>query len=50
MQIKIMSYILIDQFQRVVYETTLKHNSLLKIIHINFKLVVQEYERMCAFL
>ena len=38
---------LIDQFQRVFYETTVKPNSLLKIIHIHFKLVVQKYERGC---
>ena len=39
---------LIEQFQKVFHETTVNHNSLQKIIHINFKLVVQKYERECV--
>ena len=48
LQIKNMSYMLIEQFQKVFHETTVKHNSLQKIIQINFKLVVGEYERECV--
>ena len=40
-----MSYKL--NFQRLFYGTIVKYNSLLKIIHINFKLV-QKYERGCV--
>ena len=39
---------LFDYFKRVSYETTIKHNSLLKIIYINFKLMVQSTtENVC---
>ena len=38
---------LIESLLRVFYETTIKHNSLLKIIRINFKLVVQKHKRGC---
>ena len=51
LQIKSMSYMLIDQLQqRVFYESKVKHNSLLKIIHISCKLVSMKVrERMLAF-
>ena len=39
---------LFDYFKRVSYETTIKHNSLLKIIYINFKLMVRKYHRGCV--
>ena len=42
LQIKNMFYMLINQFQRVFYKTSVKHNSLMKMIGINFKLVVQK--------
>ena len=48
MQRKVLSYMLFDYFKRVSYETTIKHNSLLKIIYINFKLMVQSTtENVC---
>ena len=40
---------MLDQFQRAFYETTVKCNLPSKIIHINFKLVAQKYERGCVY-
>ena len=43
LQIKCLVCLLIEYNSLLI-----KHNSLLKIIHINFKLVVRKYERGCV--
>ena len=40
---------LIEQFQKVFSENTVKDNSLQKITDINSKLVVRKYERGCMY-